>query len=92
MEEITFEFNWTFDENDPDWDIDTVKSDIEGFAECKILEIKTPKPGSWTLICRGTLENLFCLVAQCPWNTDTTVTIDGKTMWYDEIDALREAV
>ena len=45
MEEITFEFNWTFDENDSDWDIDTVKRDIEGFAECKIIEIKTPKPG-----------------------------------------------
>jgi hypothetical protein len=88
MEEIIFEFNWTFDENDPHWVIDSVKRDITVFAECSILEVKTPKPGSWTLTCRGTLENIISLVAQVPWGWRSSVTIDGKSMWLDELEVL----
>jgi len=91
MEEITFELTWVFHEDDPDWVLDFVKRDLEDFAECEIIEIKTPEPGNHVLTCKGILDNIICLVAQIPWNTDTVLRIDGKSMWLDDLEALKQS-
>jgi hypothetical protein len=81
---IVFELNWTFHEIDPHSDLATVLSNVKSFAKCEVLEVQSPKIGTYKIIVEGTMDKMSDLICSIPWNNETTFVYDGKCWWEDD--------